>query len=196
VPNAERSLTMRRRIRKAAVNQFYYQGFARTTVDEIIAEAGVSKGAFYHHFRSKDEVLAEIHTDMLTKQLERFEQIVRAHDTPTARLYALVVTIVRTIIDDRAMVTLWSREHNTLEPELRASLLALREQLDAILVRTIEDGIAAGEFKRVGPARVVAFGIVGMCTWVQEWFSPKGALTADDLAEVYGTLAVSSLRAG
>ncbi len=41
---------------------FFERGYERTSVDEIIARAGVSKGAFYHHFPSKDallEVLAE-----------------------------------------------------------------------------------------------------------------------------------------
>ncbi len=35
------------------------KGLAATSVDEICAAAGVSKGAFFHHFRSKDELAAE-----------------------------------------------------------------------------------------------------------------------------------------
>lgn len=39
------------------------QGFGRTTLDEIAAAAGVSKGAIYWHFKGKDDVLAAIVAD-------------------------------------------------------------------------------------------------------------------------------------
>lgn len=36
---------------------FFTKGFDDTTIDDILATAGISKGGFYHHFRSKDELL-------------------------------------------------------------------------------------------------------------------------------------------
>jgi AcrR family transcriptional regulator len=36
---------------------FFSQGYENTTVADIIARAGVSKGGFYHHFASKEELL-------------------------------------------------------------------------------------------------------------------------------------------
>jgi TetR/AcrR family transcriptional regulator, transcriptional repressor for nem operon len=43
---------------EAAFGLVRRQGLAATSVDEICAAAGVSKGAFFHHFRSKDELAA------------------------------------------------------------------------------------------------------------------------------------------
>ena len=40
---------------QATVRLILRQGFSATRVDEICAEAGVTKGAFFHHFESKDE---------------------------------------------------------------------------------------------------------------------------------------------
>jgi TetR/AcrR family transcriptional regulator, transcriptional repressor for nem operon len=40
----------------AAVKLIRLQGYAATTVEELCAEAGVTKGAFFHHFKSKDEL--------------------------------------------------------------------------------------------------------------------------------------------
>ena len=41
----------------AASELFATHGYDRTSVDRIIKQAGVSKGAFYHHFSSKEEIL-------------------------------------------------------------------------------------------------------------------------------------------
>lgn len=44
------------RLLDAAVRLVREKGYAATTVDELCAAAGVTKGAFFHHFRSKDEL--------------------------------------------------------------------------------------------------------------------------------------------
>jgi AcrR family transcriptional regulator len=45
------------RIVSAAWKLFYEQGYENTTVEEIIAESGTSKGSFYHYFEGKDSLL-------------------------------------------------------------------------------------------------------------------------------------------
>lgn len=44
----------RTRLLDAAINVIRMQGYSATTVDEICRAAGVTKGAFFHHFASKD----------------------------------------------------------------------------------------------------------------------------------------------
>lgn len=46
----------RNRLVEAAVQLILRQGFHATGVDEICAEAGVTKGGFFHHFKTKDEI--------------------------------------------------------------------------------------------------------------------------------------------
>ena len=40
---------------------FGAQGFADTSLDEVVAEAGVTKGALYHHFRGKEDLFAAVY---------------------------------------------------------------------------------------------------------------------------------------
>lgn len=49
-PNAKSKLL------DAALSLIRTKGFSATTVDELCAAAGVTKGAFFHHFKSKDEL--------------------------------------------------------------------------------------------------------------------------------------------
>ena len=46
----------RTRLLDAAMTLLRTRGYAATTVDEICAAAGVTKGAFFHHFRSKEDL--------------------------------------------------------------------------------------------------------------------------------------------
>ena len=56
VPMQQRSEETRAHILDAAVRRFAISGYDAASVDDICAEAGVSKGAFYHHFPSKQAI--------------------------------------------------------------------------------------------------------------------------------------------
>jgi len=49
----QRSEETRTRIIESAIKLFSKQGYNASSVDDICLEAGVSKGAFYHHFKTK-----------------------------------------------------------------------------------------------------------------------------------------------
>ncbi len=57
---AARRQATRARLLEAAFNVFAAQGYTGATVDSIVQAAGYSKGAFYFHFSSKEEVFLEV----------------------------------------------------------------------------------------------------------------------------------------
>ena len=52
----QRSEETRTKITEAAIKLFSSSGYNKASVDDICTEAGISKGAFYHHFKSKQEL--------------------------------------------------------------------------------------------------------------------------------------------
>lgn len=56
---AEHKAEVRARIVEHARVRFNREGFAEVSIDEIMADVGLTRGGFYNHFRSKDELYAE-----------------------------------------------------------------------------------------------------------------------------------------
>ena len=61
----QRSEETQARILDAALKNFSESGYDAASVDDICAEAGVSKGAFYHHFPSKQAVFLTLLNEWL-----------------------------------------------------------------------------------------------------------------------------------
>ena len=54
---ATKRISTKEKIIEAAWELFMEKGYDNTTLNEIIERAGTSKGAFYHHFRAKEDLL-------------------------------------------------------------------------------------------------------------------------------------------
>lgn len=63
------------KIVSAAWKLFYEQGYDATTVDEIIAESGTSKGSFYHYFEGKDALLSSL-AYLFDKKYEELSSVI------------------------------------------------------------------------------------------------------------------------
>lgn len=59
-PMREATRRKRNLVISIALKMFADQGYENVSVDDIIAEAGISKGTFYHYFQGKDEIVASI----------------------------------------------------------------------------------------------------------------------------------------
>lgn len=72
----------RRQILDGAARCFARSGFHATSLQDVLDEVGLSNGAFYRYFRSKEELIAAIATDVFTLMRDTFENAAQADPLP------------------------------------------------------------------------------------------------------------------
>lgn len=106
----------RERILCAASELFRRNGFAATGVDAVMAEAGLTAGGFYSHFKSKEDLLSKVVEHSLSDVWSRFSVPNAAKKSPRERLgHALDIYL--------------SEKHRD-HPELGCPLVAIAAELD------------------------------------------------------------------
>lgn len=66
--NLRRIVTLQR-LQKKGLELFYKKGYYNTSVDEVLEALELSKGAFYHHFKSKEDFLESIIKELISKKI-------------------------------------------------------------------------------------------------------------------------------
>lgn len=92
----------RERLVHAAIHAFRRNGYDATSVDDICMAAGVSKGAFFHHFKSK-EAIADASLAVWSDFQDGFARAVEAQQLadPVERLFALLDTFIAAMSDPK-----------------------------------------------------------------------------------------------
>lgn len=65
----------KKEIIKVAYELFITKGYENTSVDEIIAKAGIAKGTYYYHFESKEQILEEVINMIIDESIIRAKQV-------------------------------------------------------------------------------------------------------------------------
>jgi AcrR family transcriptional regulator len=179
---------------KSALALFERLGYDATSVQQIVDDADRTKGAFYHHFDSKEGLLRDLHDEFIDYQLDK-AHAVRERDLPPGDMLRELVTevLMEPLSIYKPEMTVFLHEHRFLSAEAFAEIRAKRDEVEDIVVDVIKRGMDTGVFKKVGPPRLVAFGVIGMCAWSHTWLEPQGKTSPRDIGKTYGDILVEGL---
>ena len=104
---AERQERTRHDLLDAAARVFVKRGFTGSSVEEISAEAGYTRGAFYSNFRSKNELFIELlHDRVYTRYTEMTQQGLQGRP-PTLRETGEILAAIQANKEGRWIWRLW-----------------------------------------------------------------------------------------
>jgi AcrR family transcriptional regulator len=122
----------RQRLTDAALRLFEERGYSDTTVDDIVAEAGMSQRTFFHHFPTKEAVLFEGHAERLDAAIARLRAA--PHTNLSQALREVGMSVVDSV-EGHPELFLQRLALYRDEPALRAVMLRINEEwIDGITV--------------------------------------------------------------
>lgn len=126
----------------------YSKGYEQLTIKDIIDELKISKGAFYHYFRSKQEVLEALLERMRAQGEQIFNQVMQEPDLTTiARLQRFFDTVGRWKVSQKAQIISllrgWYADENAIV-RLRVTESMIQHvapMLGQLIARGAEEGV-------------------------------------------------------
>jgi AcrR family transcriptional regulator len=174
----QRSQATRAAIVAAALHLFAKEGYDGSSVAEICTTAGVSKGAFYHHFASKQALFISLMEDWLDNLDKQIAQAVQqARDVPQGlvQMAGLTGQVFTTADGSLPMILEFWRAamHN---PEIWQAAVAPYRRYRQMFTQLIEHGVSEGSFAQLNAqdaAQVVVALAVGLL--LQSMMDPASA---------------------
>jgi AcrR family transcriptional regulator len=185
---------VRTRLLDAATKLFAEQGFEKASVQSIVEKAGVTKGAMYHYFDSKDDLLHEIYARVLRMQTEHLVEFAES-DLPLAeRVRQAAADVVETSIANLDDTAIFFRSMHQLSPGKRAQVRAERRRYHERFRALVQQGQDSGEFRADVPADLVVDYYFGAVHHLGSWYRRRGPWSGRDIGRHFADLLMSSLR--
>ncbi|MEY9876689.1 AcrR family transcriptional regulator [Streptacidiphilus sp. MAP12-33] len=188
------AVPVQERLLAAASRLFAERGFAPTSVQDIVELAGVTKGAMYHYYSSKDDLLQQIYTRLLSVQQERLAEIAESALPVAVRLREAAADVVVTTLENLEDATVSFRSMHMLPPDRQAQVRADRRRYHEAFRALIEEGQAAGAFRDDLAADLVTHQFFGGVHHLGSWYRVDGELTPQAIGASFAELLLRSLQ--
>jgi AcrR family transcriptional regulator len=193
---AERMRSPRRaELIRAAARLFSTRGYHGTSMQHLADALGLQRGSLYAHIGSKQDLLFDVVEEGAEHFLARGEDAVALEGPAAERLRALLVGHVETAAQHLESATVFLNEWRYLSPQPRAEIKAKRDAYEAMLVRIIEEGISAGDFRPDADVRFATLLTLSAGNWTYAWYKPGGDMTPRDIGERFAELIIKGLEA-
>ncbi|MCU4183422.1 TetR/AcrR family transcriptional regulator [Acidiferrimicrobium sp. IK] len=185
----------RREILDAATEVFAEKGVVAATVRDIGARAGILSGSLYHHFASKEEMVAEILVPVLRSQVEAFDAIAAETSAPEQILRRLIgAAVAQTAADPHAARIIRNDTRHFGEMQGLDEVVRQQRAVTSRWTSAVKQGIARGRFRSDVDPSIVTKSIGDVVLGAYRFMRPMGRMPANQVAEQLARLILDGLE--
>lgn len=188
----------REKIIKASTSLLINRSYFGTTISAIAKEVGLTKGALYHHFNSKDDLVLAIIRNLRQIWFSNIGKKVLRANNSIERLQTLLSAHTQLLKKDPTMCLILNNllsDIETLNPKFLIEIKGIYGEMLSFIQKIIERGQANNELHKDLDAKNTAFTIVGLLRWIS--CSPLFKLldfNQEDLTETTEKILLRSLK--
>lgn len=175
---------MRQRILDESARLFSQNGIASTSMREIAKECGIQAGSLYYHFKSKDEIIAEVLelgisfvADAVKAELEKLDRSAGFRE----RFHAAVLAHLNAFFLHRNYTATHIREFKQAPASTRIKNIKTRDAYEQLWADLFAIGVSEGVLATDIDLRFARLLLLSSMNWALEWFKPKGQRSFDEL---------------
>jgi len=157
-------------------------GLKKAGMREIARAAGLSAGNLYYYFRNKQELVYFCQDQTLDRLLDVAKEAA-AQESSKQALSRLVRGHLRVLLDPSTAGAV-HLDFDDLPKPLLKKLVDKRDRYEHAVRALIEEGQRRGQIA-MNDSKLQAFVLLGALNWAARWYRPSGALTVEDVADVF-----------
>ena len=180
--NTTGKLPKARKILKAAARLFGSNGYRDTAMRDIVMASEMSKGAIYHYFPQKEDILFEVLDWYMDQVLQGLEAELLPLPAGETRIRHIIRRHIALYVDNVHAAKTLLHEAGQLPPEKFARIADKQRQYFRIVAKVLQEYADGGVDAPCLTA--ITFTLFGMCNWIYSWYHPDMALNPDELAEI------------
>ncbi len=161
--------TKRERLLDIAAELFLAKGYDAATMQELADLSGLHKSSLYYYFKSKEDLLKQLTSDSQSKSVKMLDKARLESEDGDALIVAISLAIEQTLTDvARVSLVLRQKPGSDIGDEV----IARRREYDIKVTALINEAQKHGKVRDDIPAALLARLILGMVSWLVEWYRP------------------------
>jgi TetR/AcrR family transcriptional regulator, cholesterol catabolism regulator len=185
--------TIREDIVEAAAELFATRGYHAASMQDLAEVTGMRKASLYHHVRKKEDLLFAIHDRLITELIEHTREVCESDDDPAHQLRRILRVTMDMIANRHQDVRVFLHEANTLEGDRWLQIVAKRDEYEHMVAGVLRAGVRDGSFVKI-KIEIATKGILAMANWGYTWFRRGGAMSSDEVADLFADIALRGIE--
>jgi TetR/AcrR family transcriptional regulator, cholesterol catabolism regulator len=166
----------------SASELFSTRGYVASSMEDVALATRLSKGAIYHYFTGKDEILYAICSEYVGFDVENLEQELKGIQGGLEKIRHIISRHVSHYAAHASAAKTLLNEAYNLPPKHFKKVKESERRYYRIVADVLSEFLGPRVEKE--EVTVLAFNLFGMCNWIFSWYNPKGRVSPEGLSDL------------